>query len=177
MSQPGEKFKFNQVSTHSSSVKNTFREIVNDSEDMILFRRKDRVTINDRQSRRCRSTTIMSIPSRRLINQVTSLDNSFFYLRLVKFFHRACTELLTGGLAHPKMIKEYFFPFETGHRLGMRKRLRITVPGECKRETASHDVGHNDVTWSVRIYRSTPIKKCHANFWRVHNNYWFGQLR
>jgi hypothetical protein len=54
----------------------------------------------------------------------------------------------------------------------MRKGLRITVPGKCKEEAASHDVGRNNVTWSIRIYRRTSIEKCYANFRRVYNNYW-----
>jgi hypothetical protein len=52
----------------------------------------------------------------------------------------------------------------------MRKCLRITISRKSKQETASHDVGHNDVTWSIWIYRRTSIKKRYANFWRVDNN-------
>jgi hypothetical protein len=79
---------------------------------MILFRRKCRVTINNGQSRRCRSTTKMSIQSRRSIKQVTSLNNGFFHLRLVKFLHRACTELLAGSLAYPTVARLFFFSIE-----------------------------------------------------------------
>jgi len=54
----------------------------------------------------------------------------------------------------------------------MKKGLRITIPGKCKEETASHDVRRNNVTWSICIYRRTSIEECYANFWRVYNHYW-----
>jgi hypothetical protein len=50
----------------------------------------------------------MSIPSRGLIEQVTSLEDRFFHLRVLKPFYRACTELLIGSLAHPTIIKNVF---------------------------------------------------------------------
>jgi hypothetical protein len=54
----------------------------------------------------------------------------------------------------------------------MERSLRITIPGECEEEFATHDVGHNDVTWPIWIYRRTPIEKCYSDFWRVDDKYW-----
>lgn len=84
MPQPGE--KLNQVSTHSGSFKNTLGKIVNGVEDMVTFRFKGRITVDDRKNRRGRSTTKMLIPSCGADEKVTGLEDCFGQLRLVKPF-------------------------------------------------------------------------------------------
>src|SRR6266403_5104027 len=133
MSQPGE--KFNQVSPHTNSVEKTSCEIINDPDDMISFGGKCRIAINDRQRHRCRSTTKMSVPLGGLSKQITSLEDSFFHLRLIKLFHRACTKPFIGGLAHPT-ITEVFFGSSTSSQ--DEESLRITISGGCKGETVTH---------------------------------------
>jgi hypothetical protein len=75
----------------------------------------------------------MSIPSRELIEQVTSLEDSFFLLRVLKPFYRACTELLIGSLAHPTITKNVFLFIRGGTvhqvtQVWMEKDLLITIP-------------------------------------------------
>ena len=144
MSHPGE--KFNQVSTHINGVKKTRGEIVNDPDDVILVGAKWRVAINDRQGHRCRSTTKIAVPSRGLSKQVTSLEDSFFSLRLVKPFHGACTEFFIGNLAHPTVTEGLLLAV---HRVRMRTGLRIGIPRKCKKETVTHDIGRNNVSWPI----------------------------
>jgi hypothetical protein len=71
MPQPGE--NLDPVSTHINCVEETLGKIVNGVNNMILFRHKCRVAINDRQSHGCHRPMKMSIPLRGFSEQVTSL--------------------------------------------------------------------------------------------------------
>src|SRR5258708_5030352 len=90
------------------------------------------VAINDRHCHRCRSTTKISVPLCGLIKQVTSLDDSFFHLSLVKRFHRASTKLLAGSPAHPTETKFFSLIQSDMSIQNEMKGSRITRPGECK---------------------------------------------
>ena len=132
MSHPGE--KFDQVSPHINGIEKTSCEIVNDPDGMIFFGGKCRIAINDRQRHRCRSTTKMSTPLGGLSKQITSLKDSFFRLRLIKLFHRACTKSFIGGLAHPTITEVIYFLIARGTSSQNEEGLTYHHIGRMQRE-------------------------------------------
>src|SRR5258708_2208109 len=85
MSHPRE--KLDPVSTWQSGMSDAIGKSIDGVDDVISFRRNWREAVDNGHNRRCCSPSKMFVPLRRLYETVTSKDDSFRRLFLVKPFY------------------------------------------------------------------------------------------